>query len=241
MTRDRGDRADAVSGFPAIIARQDSSRMKRPSRKISSATRRPDVPAERRDDRPVLLSDEPTIELVIRAQDGDRRAVEALLQRSLPHLRRWAHGKLPAAARGKLDTGDLVQETVLHVLRRLDTFEPRHVGAMQGYLRQSVMNLIRDEVRRIGRHPAPSELPDDVPSDIRSPYEEAVRAEDVYRYHVALGKMPSRDRELIVARIEAQWTYEEIGRRFGMPTSDAARMAVTRALARLMKRIRKGV
>jgi RNA polymerase sigma-70 factor, ECF subfamily len=215
--------------------------MKRPSRKISSATRRPDDPSERRDDRRVLLSDEPTIELVIRAQDGDRSAVEALLQRSLPHLRRWAHGKLPAAARGKLDTGDLVQETVLHVLRRLDTFEPRHVGAMQGYLRQSVMNLIRDEVRRIGRHPAPSELPDDMPSDIRSPYEEAVRAEDVYRYHVALGKMPSRDRELIVARIEAQWTYEEIGRRFGMPTSDAARMAVTRALGRLMERIRKGV
>jgi RNA polymerase sigma-70 factor, ECF subfamily len=214
--------------------------MKRPSRKVSPApTRRSDVPAERRDDRPVLLSDEPTIELVIRAQDGDRRAVEALLQRSLPHLRRWAHGRLPAAARGKLDTGDLVQETVLHVLRRLDTFEPRHVGAMQGYLRQSVMNLIRDEVRRIGRHPTPSQLPPDMPSDLRSPYEEAVRAEDVYRYHTALSKLVSRDRELIVARIEAQWTHEEIANRFGMPTPDAARMAVTRALRRLMERIRK--
>jgi RNA polymerase sigma-70 factor, ECF subfamily len=213
--------------------------MKRPSRKVTPTPGRPvDGPSERRDDRPVLLSDEPTIELVIRAQDGDRRAVEALLQRSLPHLRRWAHGKLPAAARGKLDTGDLVQETVLHVLRRLDTFEPRHVGAMQGYLRQSVMNLIRDEVRRIGRHPTPSQLPHDMPSDLRSPYEEAVRAEDVYRYHVALSNLPSRDRELIVARIEAQWTYDEIGSRFGMPTPDAARMAVTRALRRLMERIR---
>ena len=41
-------------------------------------------------------------------------------------------GGCPAAARGALDTGDLVQETVLHVLRRLDTFEPtarrRHAG-----------------------------------------------------------------------------------------------------------------
>ena len=214
--------------------------MKRPSRKHASATpRRSDGATDRRDDRPVLLSDEPTIELVIRAQDGDRRAVEALLQRSLPHLRRWAHGKLPAAARGKLDTGDLVQETVLHVLRRLDTFEPRHVGAMQGYLRQSVMNLIRDEVRRIGRSPAPSELPHDMPADTRSPYEEAVRAEDVYRYHVALSKLTSRDRQLIVARIEAQWSFEEIARRFGMRTSDAARMAATRALRRLMERIQK--
>jgi RNA polymerase sigma-70 factor (ECF subfamily) len=216
---------------PAPVPKPDPSRKADPPSK-------PEVASDRRDDRGVLLSDEPTIELVVRAQDGDRRAVEALLQRSLPQLRRWAHGKLPPAARGKLDTGDLVQETVLHVLRRLDTFEPRHVGAMQAYLRQSVMNLIRDEVRRIGRHPAPSELPQDMPSDLRSPYEEAVRAEDVYRYHVALAKLPSRDRELVVARIEAQWTYDEIASRFGMPSPDAARMAVTRALKRLMEYIR---
>lgn len=220
------------------------SRKPAPARKPDSSTkvdapRRHEVTPDRRDDGGVLLSDEPTIELVVRAQDGDRRAVEALLQRSLPQLRRWAHGKLPPAARSKLDTGDLVQETVLHVLRRLDTFEPRHVGAMQAYLRQSVMNLIRDEVRRIGRHPTPSELPQDMPSDLRSPYEEAVRAEDVYRYHVALGKLTSRDRELVVARIEAQWTHDEIAHRFGMPSPDAARMAVTRALKRLMEHIRK--
>jgi RNA polymerase sigma factor (sigma-70 family) len=220
------------------------SRKREPARTAEPAPkshppRKAEVTPNRRDERGVLLSDEPTIELVVRAQDGDRRAVEALLQRSLPQLRRWAHGRLPPAARGKLDTGDLVQETVLHLLRRLDTFEPRHVGAMQGYLRQSVMNLIRDEVRRIGRHPTPSELPPDMPSDLRSPYEEAVRAEDVYRYHVALGRLPSRDRELVVARIEAQWTYDEIAHRFGMPSSDAARMAVTRALKRLMEHIKK--
>ena len=69
-----------------------------------------------------LVSDEPTIELVIKARGGDRAAVEALLERSLPDLKRWAHGRLPAAARGALDTGDLVQETALHVLRRLDVF-----------------------------------------------------------------------------------------------------------------------
>src|SRR5215204_5927814 len=112
-----------------------------------------------------LISDEPTIELVVRARAGDRLAVEALLQRCLPGLRRWAHGRLPPAARASLDTQDLVQETVLHVLRRLDHFEPRHVGAMQAYLRQSVINRIRDEVRRIGRQPAPVELPEDLSSD----------------------------------------------------------------------------
>lgn len=185
-----------------------------------------------------LLSDEPTIELVVRAREGDRRAVEALLQRSLPQLRRWAHGKLPAAARGSLDTGDLVQETVLHVLRRLDHFQPRHVGAMQAYLRQSVLNRIRDEVRRIGRHPTPSDLPDDMPSELPSPLEEAIKAEAVEHYHLGLNELTPRDREFVVARIEAQWSYEEIKNHFGMPTPDAARMAVTRALNRLMDRLK---
>ena len=185
-----------------------------------------------------LLSDEPTIELVVRAREGNREAVEALLQRCLPQLRRWAHGRLPAAARGSLDTGDLVQETVLHVLRRLDHFEPRHVGAMQAYLRMSVINRIRDEVRRIGRQPAPVELPEDLSSETTSPLEAVVQAEHYERYRDALGQLSARDREMIVARIEVQWSLAEIATRFGMRTSDAARMAVTRALKKLTTRLK---
>ena len=179
-------------------------------------------PQERQGD--VLLSDEPTIELVVKARGGNREAVEALLQRCLPQLKRWAHGRLPAAARGSLDTGDLVQETVLHVLRRLDTFEPRHVGAMQGYLRMSVINRIRDEVRKIGRQPPPSELPEDLLSDATSPLEAAVQTEAYERYRQALTEMSLRDREMIVARIEAQWSLAEIAQRFGIRTTDAAQI-----------------
>lgn len=202
------------------------------SNKTSNQSKRPT------DAQATLLSDEPTIELVVRAREGDRLAVEALLQRSIPSLRRFAHGRLPAAARGALDTGDLVQETVLHVLRRLDTFEPRHVGAMQVYLRQSVINRIRDEVRRIGRHPTPVDLPDDLASEIPSPLEEAVRAEAYDRYRAVLVQLSPRDREMIVARIEAQWNLGEIAQRFNMRTVDGARMAVTRALRRLMDRLK---
>lgn len=205
---------------------------------VSDASNKTSNPSERPTDEATLLSDEPTIELVVRAREGDRLAVEALLQRSIPSLRRFAHGRLPAAARGSLDTGDLVQETVLHVLRRLDTFEPRHVGAMQAYLRQSVINRIRDEVRRIGRHPTPVDLPDDLASEIPSPLEEAVRAEAYDRYRAVLVQLSPRDREMIVARIEAQWNLGEIAQRFNMRTVDGARMAVTRALRRLMDRLK---
>jgi len=181
----------------------------------------------------LLLSDESTIELVVRAQGGDRGAVEALLQRCLPSLKRWAHGRLPAIARGSLDTEDLVQESAMHVLRRLDVFEPRHVGAMQAYLRQSVINRIRDEVRRIGRQPPPVELPDDLPSDRETPLETAIRSEAYERYRDALMHLRPKDRELIVARIEMQWSLAEIAHRFNIPTVEAVRMAVMRAVRRL--------
>jgi RNA polymerase sigma-70 factor (ECF subfamily) len=180
-----------------------------------------------------LLSDEPTIELVIRAREGDRLAVEALLQRCLPQLKRWAHGKLPPAARGSIDTGDLVQEAALHAVQRLDVFEPRHVGAMQAYLRMSVINRIRDEVRRITRHPAAVALPEDHPADATSPLEFAIQAESYDHYRRALEQLKARDREMVVARVEVQWSLAEIAQRFGMPSVDAARMAVTRALKRL--------
>ena len=180
-----------------------------------------------------LLSDEPTIELVVRAKAGDRTAMEALLERCLPLLKRWAHGRLPAAARGHLDTGDLVQESALHVLGRLDHFEPRHVGAMQAYLRQSVINRIRDEIRRIGRNPHPVELPEEHPSDRTTPLEAAIQTEAYERYRRALTKLTPKDREMIVARIEVQWTLPEIAQRFGLHTVDAARMAVSRAVKKL--------
>jgi RNA polymerase sigma-70 factor (ECF subfamily) len=193
----------------------------------------PEAPETKAEPENPLLSDEPTLELVVRARGGDRGAMEALLERCLPPLKRWAHGRLPAAARGNLDTGDLVQEAALHVLGNLDTFEPRHVGAMQAYLRQSVINRIRDEVRRFGRRPPPLELPEDHPSDRTSPLEAAIQAEAYQRYRDALTRLGARDREMIVARIEVQWSLAEITHRFGLRTVDAARMAVSRAVKRL--------
>jgi RNA polymerase sigma factor (sigma-70 family) len=194
---------------------------------------KPTPPPEDEAQTDALLSDETTMELVVRAREGDRMAVEALLQRCLPSLTRWAHGRLPASARGALDTGDLVQEAALHALRRLDVFEPRHVGAMQAYLRQSVINRIRDEVRRVTRHPAPVELPPDHAADATSPLEAAIESESYERYRTALSAMNPRHREIVVARVELQWSLAEIAQRFGMRTADAARMAVSRALKRL--------
>jgi RNA polymerase sigma-70 factor (ECF subfamily) len=209
---------------------------KTPSRKPASGQPEP----EREAGSHTLLSDEPTIELVLKAKGGDRLALEALLQRSLPRLKRWAHGRLPQAARGHIDTGDLVQDAAMNAIARLETFEPRSVGALQAYLRQSVINRIRDEMRRVGRRPAPVELKEEPASAEASPQERAIAQEDYERYRAALKRLRPKDRELVVARVEAQWTLAEVTEQFGFATPDAARMAVTRALNQLKKQFDTG-
>jgi DNA-directed RNA polymerase specialized sigma24 family protein len=85
----------------------------------------------------------------------------------------------------------------------MDTFEPRHEGALQAYLRQAVMNRIRDEVRRGMRGPAVTELADDMADrGNASPLEEVIGREAVDRYEAALALLRPEEREAIVARVE---------------------------------------
>jgi DNA-directed RNA polymerase specialized sigma24 family protein len=41
---------------------------------------------------------------------------------------------------------------------------------------------------------------------------------------------------MVVGRVEMQWTAEQIAHRFRMPSVDAARVAVSRALKRLSEK-----
>jgi RNA polymerase sigma-70 factor (ECF subfamily) len=173
-----------------------------------------------------------TAELITRARTGDRDSLEVLVDRCLPPLRRWARGRLPRYARDLLDTEDLVQETVSS-LRHLDSFDARREGALQAYLRQAVVNRIRDEIRRVGRRPNRVELDDDHPHDEASPLEEAIGHELLDRYEAAIATLKPEEREAIVARIELQYSYEQVAEALGKPSSDAARMTVARALLRL--------
>src|SRR5688572_17977758 len=97
-------------------------------------------------DAPVPLLSSQT--LLARAQTGDRAALDSLIARYLPRLQRWATGRLPRWARDVADTQDLVQETLFHTFQRISAFEPRGEGALYAYLRQAVLNRIREELRR---------------------------------------------------------------------------------------------
>lgn len=177
--------------------------------------------------------------LLARAQAGDRAALDSLLARYLPRLRRWAAGRLPRGARDIADTQDLVQEALVQTFQKIERFEVRGEGALYAYLRQAILNRVRDELRRAKRRPVRTELDPDRRSDGRSPLEAAIGNEAVERYERALASLRPEEREAIVARIELGYTHEEIATLLEKPTANAARMTVERAIVRLAEVMRE--
>ena len=183
-------------------------------------------------------SREASLDLLERAKTGDRQALDALIARYLPRLRRWAHGRLPVWARELAETQDLVQETVVKAFTHIDRFEIRGEGALQAYLRQILINRIRAEIRRVGRRPEAAAIDTQIEDAGPSPLEAAIGQEAVERYEAALSRLRPEDREAIIGRLELGLTNEELADALGKPTPNAARMAVERALLRLAKEMR---
>jgi RNA polymerase sigma factor (sigma-70 family) len=170
--------------------------------------------------------------LLARARRGDSSALGQLVSRCLPQLRQWAHGRLPQWARSAADTSDLIQDALVRTLARLDAFQPQGRHALAAYLREAVRNRIRDEHRRAARWGMPHALSDTLVAHEVSALDSAMMSETERRYRTALARLGQRDRELIVAHVELDYSHEQLGCMIGR-SPNAARMALCRAIDRL--------
>jgi RNA polymerase sigma factor (sigma-70 family) len=177
---------------------------------------------------------ESSLALLLRAQNGDLAALDVLLARYRPRLRRWAHRRLPSWARDLADTDDVVQDTLIKAIRNLDGFVSETDAGFQNYLRLSVGNAIKDEMRKARRRPSNSALDPSMPSDEPSPLERAVGRRRLARYESALARLAPDEREAVVARLEFGFTHSELAAVLGKRTPDAARKLCKKALAQLV-------
>ena len=187
-----------------------------------------------------MADPESTFVLLDRAHAGDSSALETLFARYLQPLERWASGRLPAWARGPADTHDVVQDTLLNAFRNIGRFEPRREGAFQAYLRQAVMNQIRDRLRRTAARPQTTTFDEYQHAHPSSPLEDAIRRETFERYEAALMTLEDDQREAIIGRFELGCSYEEIASTMGKSSADAARKVVARAVVRLAEAMKRG-
>ena len=176
--------------------------------------------------------------LLNRMRRGSSSAVGALFERYAPWLRRRASGRLPQWARSGVATSDLVQDVLHHAFARLNWFESKHVSALRVYLRRAVENRVQDEMRRAIRRLdmarlAPGEEPLRPFEDAAPQYQQLLHDEMWGRYREGLKRLKVRDRRLIVGRAELGYNYEQLAAIERLPSPDAARKALKRAVIRL--------
>jgi len=191
---------------------------------------------------PTIVSQGPlesTQELVARALKGDRMARDRIAGRYHDTLLQFGHGRLPRLARGLVETVDVVQEVLGRVLGRLDRVDASEPGSLLAYLRESVLNQIRDEIRRAERRPRTTVLGDLHRALDPDPLDAAISRQEGERYTDGVLRLPAVQREAFLMKVEMGRSYREIADRLGRPSQEAARMLVRRAIFALTKMLRE--
>jgi RNA polymerase sigma factor (sigma-70 family) len=127
---------------------------------------------------------------------------------------------------------------MFRAFRRLDAVDVKRKGALGAYLRQSIQNRIRDEFRSFSRRAQHDPIDTEVTAADASPLELALDAETRAQYLQALRRLRALDQELIVGRLELDYSYEQLAAATGRRNPDAVRIALRRALLRLAERMR---
>ena len=181
---------------------------------------------------------ESTASLLAKVRRGDSKACDRLLVRYVPIFQRWARGRVPDRCRPMTNTDDLVQETLFKVLKRLNDFEPKGEGAFLAYLRTTLLHLIHDAIRGINRKPPPGPLPEDLQDKGPNPLAELIWKETTEAYEKGLEQLTPKQREAFILRMELGFRYAEIAEAMNLPSPDAGRRHVARALVRLAECMR---
>lgn len=146
---------------------------------------------------------------------------------------RWAHRRLPCFARRRMDTGDLVQESLFRALRSIGELETIDGTTLRRYLMACVNNLVRDEIRRSASGEVTNGDFDLL--ELGSPLEDAIASETRRRYRAAVAALSEDDQVLLIGRLDMHLSYDDLARATGRSTATAARAAAKRAALRLAR------
>ncbi|MHC4341884.1 MAG: sigma-70 family RNA polymerase sigma factor [Planctomycetota bacterium] len=191
--------------------------------------------------------------LIREAGDGSRPAVEQLLSFYRNYLGVLARGGLDGALRAKLDTSDLVQETLLAAFEDFGHFrgtsEAELVAWLRGILAHRLAMAVRHyrgtAARAIDRERAiagaldrsSAALDNLVRAQDPTPSQQARRRERSVILADAIAALPPDHRAVVTLRVFRHLTWEEVAQEMGR-SADAVRMVWTRALKGLGASIR---
>lgn len=181
-------------------------------------------------------------DLLARARDGDRQALDAVFERAAGKLLALIRLRLGRDLRRRVESRDVLQATMLKAFERLAELRSRETASFLGWLARIAENEIRDQAafhgreRRDARREVALEgrprLAEDLVADLRSASSRLVWSEQAARLERALEALAPEHREVVLLRRYEELSYPEIGRRLGR-SPDACRMLFARAMTAL--------
>jgi RNA polymerase sigma-70 factor (ECF subfamily) len=188
-----------------------------------------------------------TDQLLAAAGRGDPQSRGQLLERHRPRLRRLVAVRLDRRLAARVDPSDVVQDTLAEASRRLDDYLRTRPLKFYPWLRQLAVERLADAHRRhlrAGRRSVTREEPPGLPAGSaleladrllaagEGPSAGLRREERRARVRAALGRLPERDREVLVLRHLEQLATAEAAEVLGV-SEGAVKVRVVRALQRL--------
>jgi RNA polymerase sigma-70 factor (ECF subfamily) len=181
---------------------------------------------------------------------GDSEALDELLRRHRSGLHDFVALHCDARLRGRIDPSDIVQDTQMEVVRRIDDFLADQPMPFRLWLRKKAMerlsNLRRDHLTRARRSVAREQPMPDRSSLLlagpllargASPSQQAQDRERAEQVSRAVAQLAEADREILLLRHAEDLPFEEIGCLLDIDPA-AARKRFGRALIRLQKLLR---
>jgi RNA polymerase sigma-70 factor, ECF subfamily len=191
--------------------------------------------------------------LLAAARGGNAQALGVLFQSFQPYLLEIARRGLPGSLRGKYDSADVVQETLLEAHRGFANFDGANPEDLRvwlcGILRHNLVDLIRrhretckrsiDRERSLEAVRESGDSAGDVIDPSRTPSSLFVARENVSALREALSRLPADERAVIVLRQFESLSFQEVGQRLDR-SPEAARKLWSRAIARLQHMLEAG-
>jgi RNA polymerase sigma-70 factor (ECF subfamily) len=185
--------------------------------------------------------------LLEQVRSGSGQALGQLLERSRPSLRSFVDFHLDPKLRPRIDPSDVVQETQMEVVRRMDDFLRRRPMPFRLWARkiafERMSNLRRFHRKRARRSLDREEALPDRSSLLlagpflrggSSPSQKMAVAEYTRRVGCAVAELADADRQILLMRHAEELPYDDIACLLDIEQA-AARKRYGRALIRLQK------
>jgi RNA polymerase sigma-70 factor (ECF subfamily) len=174
-----------------------------------------------------------------RARDGSGEALNEVYGRLAGRLLAVIRLRLGPQLRSQVESGDVLQATLLKSFERIEQFEGSHGASLMAWLARIAENEIRDLVdyhkrqRRDARRNVPLDAAQEpLATNVRSLSSQVVLDEEALRLETALESLPEHYRQIVVMRKLEELDWVEVARRMGK-SQDACRMLLARAMAAL--------